>query len=58
MSGSSATTIGNSRTLESPTATAVSSAAVPPPSAVTRITCAGPAHWIAVESIAHPTGNP
>ena len=48
----------SSRTLDNPTATAVSMAAVPLPSAVTRMTCAGPAHWIAVDSIAHPTGKP
>ena len=57
-SGTSATTSGSSRTLDKPTAIAVSISAVPEPSAVSRITCAGPAHISAVDSIAQPTESP
>ena len=56
--GSSATTIGSSRTLDSATATAVSISTVPGPSPVTRMTCAGPAHCNAVDSMAQPTEKP
>ena len=56
--GISATTMGNSRTLDRLTATAVSNSAVPGPSPVTRMTCAGPAHCSAVDSIAQPIDRP
>ena len=58
MIGSSATTIGNSRTLLRQTASAVSIRLVPVPSAVTRMTWAGPAQSSAVDSIAQPTEKP
>ena len=57
-SGIRDTTIGRKRTLESPTATAVSISTVPGPSPVTSTTCAGPAHCSAVDSIAQPTDRP
>ena len=56
--GISATTIGKSRTLDRLTATAVSRSAVPGPSPVTRMTCAGPAHCSAVDSMAQPIDRP
>ena len=56
--GSSPTTIGSSRTLESATAIAASIRLAPAPSAEIRITCAGPAHIRIVEASAHHTEKP
>ncbi len=53
--GSIATTIGSSRTLDSPTAIATSIRLAPAPSVEIRITCAGPAHTSRVEASAHVT---
>ncbi len=57
-SGSSATTMGRSRTLDRHTASVPSSAPAPDPSAVARITCAGPAQINTVESIPQKTDSP
>ena len=57
-SGSSATTIGNSRMALSVTASATSNAVAPPPIADTMITCAGPAHTTNVDSVSQIADRP
>ena len=57
-SGSSATTIGNSRIALNVTAMAASSGAAPVPSAEIRITCAGAAHTSIVDSASHQDEKP
>ena len=51
--GSSDTTMGSRRALLTPTATAVSTALAPPPSAEIRITCPGATHSSRVEAATH-----
>ena len=51
MSGSKVTTMGNSRTLLNPTASATSRYGAPPPSVVIRITWPGPTQTSRVDSI-------
>ena len=56
--GSIATTIGSSRTAESPTAIATSIRLAPVPSVEIRITCAGPAHTSSVHTTVQASENP
>ena len=56
--GSSATTMGNSRTPLRLTAIATSIGAAPVPSAETRMTCAGPAHTNTVDNASHQALRP